>query len=65
MLLGVHSADVDGVGFPALPQAEAELSFWCDRCPRLARHKKKQSLLHQFTLTFPPVNQRQMTGVCH
>ena len=25
MLFGVHSAYVDGVGLPALPQAEAEL----------------------------------------
>ena len=28
---GVHSAYVDGVGLPALPQAEAELLVWCDQ----------------------------------
>ena len=65
MLFGVNGADVDGVGLPALPQAEAEFSVLCDQPPCLAGHeKKKQALLHQFTLTFPPVKQRHMTGVC-
>ena len=41
MFFGVYSVDVDGIGLPALPQAEAELSVWCDQRPCLAGHKKK------------------------
>ena len=60
---GVHSADVDGVEFPAPPQAGAELSVWCDQRPCLAGHKKTIAAA-PITLTFPPVKQRQMTWVC-
>ena len=36
----MHGADVDGVGLPALPQAEAELVDWCVQRPCLAGQKK-------------------------
>ena len=38
---GVHSADVDGVRLPALPQAEAEIFVLCDLRPCLAGQGKK------------------------
>ena len=38
---GVHGAYVDGVGLPALPQAEAELFVWCVQRPCLAGQAKK------------------------
>ena len=60
----MHSADVDGVGLPALPQAEAELSVPFDQRTCLAGHKKKAIAAAPMSLTFPPVKQRQMTGVC-
>ena len=59
---GVHGAYVDGVGLPALPQAEAELFVWCDPRPCLAGQKKSIAAA-PITLTFPPVKQRQMTSV--
>ena len=37
---GVHGADVDEVGLPALPQAEAELFVWWVQRPCLAGQKK-------------------------
>ena len=43
---GMQGADVDGVGLPALPQAEAELFVWCVQRPCLAGQKKRL-LLHQ------------------
>ena len=58
----VHSAYVDGVGLPAVPQAEAELFVWWDQRPCLAG-QKKTSVAAPITLTFPPVKQRQMTWV--
>ena len=52
MLFGVHSADVNGVGLPALPQAEAELSVSCGQRPCLAGHEKTVAAA-PITLTFP------------
>ena len=43
---GVHCAYVDGVGLPALPQADPELFVWCVQRPRLAGQERKL-LLHQ------------------
>ena len=59
---GVHGADVDGVGLPALPQVEAELFVWCDQRPCLAGQEKTIAAA-PITLIFPPVKQRQMTLV--
>ena len=58
----VHSAYVDGVKLPALPQTEAELFVWYDQRPYLAGQKET---IHAapITLTFPPVKQTQMTCV--
>ena len=58
----VHSAYVDGVGLPALPQAEAELFVWWDHRPCLPG-QKKTIVAAPITLTFPSVKQRQMTWV--
>ena len=55
----MQGADVDGVGLPALPQAEAELFVWCVQRPCLAGQKKNIAAA-PITLTFPPVKQRQM-----
>ena len=60
---GVHSAHVDGVGLPALPQAEAMLSVCCDQRPCLAGHEKTIAAA-PITLTCQTVEQRQMTWVC-
>ena len=38
----MHGADVEGVGLPALPQAEAELFVWCSQRPFLAGQKKNR-----------------------
>ena len=54
----MHGADVDGVGLPALPQAEAELFVWCGKRPCLAGLKKIAAV--PITLTFPPVKQMQL-----
>ena len=36
----MHGADVDRVGLPALPPAEAELFVWCVQRPFLAGQKE-------------------------
>ena len=59
---GVERADVDGVGLPALPQAEAELFVWDDQRPCLAGQRKTIAAA-PITLTFPPVKERQMSWV--
>ena len=54
----MHGAYVDGVGLPALPQAEAKLFVWCVQRPCLAQQKKIAAV--PIALTFPPVRQRPM-----
>ena len=54
----MHGAYVDGVGLPALRQAEAELFVWCDQCPCLAGQKTIAAAL--IALTIPPLKQRQI-----
>ena len=54
----MHGADVDGVGLPALTQAEAELFVWCVERPCLAGQKEIAAA--PIALTLPPVKQRQM-----
>ena len=54
----MHGADVDGVGLPALPQAEAELFVWCVQRACLAGQKKIAAA--PIILTFRPVKHRQI-----
>ena len=56
----MHGAYADGVGLPALPQAEAELFVWCVQRPCLAGQKNIAAA--PIPLTFPPVKKRQMKG---
>ena len=63
----MHSVDVEAVGLPSPPLAEAQFVD-CVISARFSlgqkiQSRRRQLLLHQFTLTCPPVKQRQMTWV--
>ena len=55
----MHGADVDEVGLPALPQAEAELLV-CVICALVSQGIKRCCCTNHPTC--PPVKQRQMRG---
>ena len=63
----MHSVDVEEVGLPSPLLAEGQfvVSVISARFSlgKKFRSRQRQLQLHQFTLTFPPVKQRQMTGV--
>ena len=63
----MHSVDVEDGGLPTPLLAEVQFvdhvisaSF---SLGRRIQSRQRQLQLHQFTLTFPPVKQRQMTWV--
>ena len=56
---GVHGAYVDGVGLPALPQAEAELFVFVCSAPLFSTAEKKVPAA-PIALSFPAVKQRHM-----
>ena len=63
----MHSVDVEDVGLPSPLLAEAQYVD-CVISRRFSLGRKIQShrrqlQLHQFTLTCPPVEQRQMTWI--
>ena len=63
----MHSVDVEDVELPSPLLAEVQFGN-CEISARLSLARKVQSRrrqlqLHQFTLTCPPVKQRQMTLV--
>ena len=63
----MHSVDVEEVGLPSPLLAEGQFVD-CVISARFGLGKKvksrrRQLQLHQFTLTFPPVKQRPMTGI--
>ena len=63
----MHSVDVEEVGLPSPLLAEVQFVD-CVISARFSLGEKfksrpRQLQLHQFTLTFPPVKQRPMTGV--
>ena len=65
----MHSVDVDEVGLPAPLLAEVQFVD-CVISGRFSLGEKSESCrrqlqLHQFTLTFPPVQHRRMTWAQH
>ena len=63
----MYSVDIEEVGLPSPFLAEGQFAD-CVISARFSLGKKfksrrRQLQLHQFTLTFPPVKQRPMTGV--
>ena len=63
----MHSVDVEAVGLPSPLLAEAQfvdcvisVRFSLDR---KIQSRRRQLLLHQFTLTCPPIKQREMTWI--
>ena len=63
----MHSVDVEDVGLPSSLLAEVQFVD-CVISARFSlgrkiQSRRRQRQLHQFTLTFPHVKQRQMTWV--
>ena len=63
----MHSVDVEEVVLPSPLLAEVQ-SVDCVISARFSlgeksKSRRRQRQLHRFTLTFPPVKQRQMTWV--
>ena len=63
----MHSVDVEEVGLPSPRLAEGQFVD-CVISARFSlgekfKSRRRQLQLHRFTLTFPPVKQRPMTGV--
>ena len=63
----MHSVDVEEVGVPSPLLPEVQFAD-CVITARFSlgeksKSRRRQLQLHQFTLTFPPVKQRQMTWV--
>ena len=63
----MHSVDVEKVGLPSPLLAEGQFVD-CVISARFSlgekvKSRRRQSQLHQFTLTFPPVKQRRITRV--
>ena len=63
----MHSVDVEEIGLPSPLLAEGQFVD-CVISARFSlgekfKSRQRQLQLHEFTLTFPPVKQRPMTGV--